>query len=98
MFKTWIKKADESKYEKWVITLKDTNISIGNISVNGTDKKHDYCNLGYVIMFDYLGNGYVSEILKAVSDYLLNDRRYYLIECSGNELNTQFSKVILKAG
>lgn len=96
--KNWIKEADESKYEKWVITLKDNNIPIGNISVNGIEKKHNYCNVGYVIMFDYWVNGYASEALKAVSDYLLSDNKYYLVECSCNELNTQSSKVMLKAG
>lgn len=37
------------------------------------------------------------EALKAVSDYLL-DSGYYLVECSCNELNTQSSKTMLKAG
>ena len=37
--KKWINEADETKYEKWVIELKDKNIPIGNISVNGIDKK-----------------------------------------------------------
>ncbi len=40
--KDWIKNADDSKYEKWVITLKDDNTPIGNISVNGIEKKHNY--------------------------------------------------------
>ncbi len=93
----WIAEADESKYEKWVIVLKDTNTPIGNISVNSVDKHHNYCNVGYVILYDYWGNGYASEALKAVSDYLL-DRGYYLVECSCNELNTQSSKVMIKAG
>ncbi len=47
--------ADTSKYEKWVITLKGSHIAIGNISVNGIEKKHNYCNVGYVIMYDYWG-------------------------------------------
>ena len=45
-----------------------------------------------------LGNGYASEALEAVSNYLLNDRNYYLVECSCNELNKQSSKVMLRAG
>ena len=39
-----------------------------------------------------------AEALKAVSDYLLNDRGYYLVECSCNELNKQSSRVMEKAG
>ena len=95
--KDWIKNADDSKYEKWVITLKDNNIPIGNISVNEIEKKHNYCNVGYVILYDYWGKGYASEALKVVSDYLL-DSGYYLVECSCNELNKQSSRAMEKAG
>ena len=92
-----IKNADDSKYEKWVITLKDNNIPIGNISVNEINKKNNYCTVGYVIMYEYWGKGYASEALKIVSDYLL-DSGYYLVECSCNELNKQSSRVMEKAG
>ena len=92
-----IKNADDSKYEKWVITLKDRNIPIGNISVNEINKKNNYCTVGYVIMYEYWGKGYASEALKIVSDYLL-DSGYYLVECSCNELNKQSSRVMEKAG
>lgn len=96
--KEWIANTDIDEHEKWVIELKKGKKVIGNISVNDVNKKNNYCNVGYVIMFGYWGNGYASEALKAVSDYLLNDRQYYLVECSCNELNTQSSKVMLKAG
>ena len=95
--KDWIKNVDDSKYEKWVITLKGDNTPIGNISVNRIEKKHNYCNVGYVILYDYWGKGYASEALKAVSDYLL-DSGYHLVECSCNELNKQSSRVMEKAG
>lgn len=89
--------ADDSKYEKWAIVLKVNNVTIGNISVNTVNKKHNYCNVGYVVRCDYWGNGYAGEALKTVSDYLL-DSGYYLVECSCNELNTQSSKAMIKAG
>lgn len=95
--KEWILNANDSKYEKWVITLKDNDTPIGNISVNGIEKKHNYCNVGYVILYDYWGKGYASEALKVVSDYLL-DSGYYLVECTCNELNKQSSRVMEKAG
>ncbi len=50
------------------------------------------------IRYDYWGNGYAAEALKAVSDYLLEKRDYYLVECSCNELNKQSSRVMEKAG
>ena len=95
--KDCIKNADDSKYEKWVITLKDNNIPIGNISVNEINKKNNYCTVGYVIIYEYWGKGYASEALKIVSDYLL-ESGYYLVECSCNELNKQSSRVMEKAG
>lgn len=96
--KQCINDADESKYEKWVIELKENNIVVGNIDVNTIVKKHNYCNVGYTIRYDYWGNGYATEALIAVTDHLLNNRNYYLVECSCNELNVQSSKVMLKAG
>jgi len=96
--KKWIKDADESKYEKWIIEIKETGEIAGNIDVNTVVKKHNYCNVGYTIRYNYWGNGYAAEALKAVSDHLLTNSGYYLVECSCNERNTQSSKVMLKAG
>ena len=94
----WISVADESKYEKWVIELKKDGTVVGNIDVNTVVKKHNYCNVGYTIRYDYWGNGYASEALEAVSNHLLENSGYYLVECSCNELNTQSFKVMIKAG
>jgi len=44
-----------------------------------------------------LVNGYASEALEVVANYLLNSG-YYLVECSCNKLNKQSSKVMEKAG
>ena len=96
--KEWIKAADESKNEKCVIERKEDGIVIGNIDVNTVVKKHNYCNVGYTIRYDYWGNGYAAEALKAVANHLLEESGYYLVECSCNELNKQSSRVMEKAG
>lgn len=96
--KKWIVEADESKNERWVIETKNTHEIVGNIDVNTIVKRHNYCNVGYAIRYDYWGNRYASEALKAVSDHLLNESGYYLVECSCNELNKQSSRVMEKAG
>lgn len=92
-----MKDVETDRCEKWSIVLKENNEIIGNISVNTVVKKHNYCNVGYVIRYDYWGKGYASEALKTVSDYLL-DSGYYLVECTCNELNKQSSRVMEKAG
>lgn len=96
--KKWINEADESPNEKWVIERKKDNAIVGNIEVNTVIKKHNYCNVGYSIRYDYWGNGYAAEALEAVSNHLLEDSGYNLVECSCNELNKQSSRVMEKAG
>ena len=91
------KNADTDKCEKWAIVLKDNNDTIGYISINSVNKKNNYCNVGYVIRYDYWGKGYAKEALEVVSDYLL-ESGYHLVECTCNELNTQSSKVMMKSG
>ena len=95
--KECIKNADESKYEKWTIERQEDSVVVGNISVNTVYKVHNYCNVGYVVRYDYWGNGYATEALKAISDYLLNSG-YYLVECSCNENNKQSIRVMEKSG
>ena len=96
--KKWIEEADTNKKEKWVIELKSTKEVVGNIDINTIYEKHNYCNVGYTIRYAYWGNGYAAEALKAVSEHLLTNSGYYLVECCCNERNTQSSKVMLKAG
>ena len=94
----WMANAEESQYERWVMERKSDGAVVGNIDVNTVVKKHNYCNVGYTVRYDYWGNGYAPEALAAVADYLLTQRGYYLVECSCNERNTQSSRVMEKAG
>lgn len=96
--KEWIEEADDSKYERWVIERKEDGAIVGNIDVNTVVKKHNYCNVGYTIRYEYWGNGYAAEALEEVSNHLLEESGYYLVECSCNELNKQSSRVMEKAG
>ena len=59
--KNCMKDVETDKCEKWAIVLKENNETIGNISVNTVYKKHNYCVVGYVIRYDYWGNGYAPE-------------------------------------
>lgn len=96
--KSSINEADTSKYEKWAIELKNSAVVIGNISVNSVNKHNNYCTIGYVIRYEYWGNGYAAEALNAVSNYLLTERGYFLVEAFCHELNTQSIRVLEKCG
>ena len=64
-----MKDVETDKCEKWSIVLKGNNETIGNISVNTVVKNHNYCDVVYVIRYDYWGKGYASETLKTISNY-----------------------------
>ena len=98
LIKDWIRKSKTSLTEKWVIEVKETHEVVGNIVVNNVIRKPNYCNVGYAILYNYWGNGYATEALKAVSYYLLNYRNYYLVECSCNENNIRSIRVLEKSG
>lgn len=96
--KKWIAEVDESLNERWVITEKDTGNIVGKIDVESVNKKNNYCDVGYMLRFGYWKKGYMTEALKAVTNYLLSERGYYLIEGYCNELNIASSRVMLNAG
>ncbi len=54
----------------FAVCLKENNIFIGFISING--EKREF-NLGYCFNFDYHGKGYATEGCKALIDYAFSD-------------------------
>ena len=64
--KTWIRKADNSEYERWGIERKSDNAIVGNIDVNTVvKKKYNYCNVGYTVRYDYWGEWLCSRSFKS---------------------------------
>lgn len=94
----WIAEVDGSLNERWVITEKVTGNIVGKIDVESVNKKNNYCNIGYMLKFDFWGHGFMTEAVVAVSNYLLTERGYYLVEGYCNELNKASAKVMLNAG
>ena len=62
--KNCMENVETDKCEKWAIVLKENNETLGNISVNTIVKKHNYCDVGYVIRYDYWGKGYATFLSK----------------------------------
>ena len=98
IIKGYINCADTNVHERWIIERKEDNIVVGKINVNNVYQKHNYCNVGYTIRYDYWGNGYAAEALEKVTSHLLNDLSYHLVECVCNEDNLRSKRVLEKAG
>lgn len=93
----WIKEYDNGSYN-WVVELKDTNKIIGNISVIEISKKHNNCDVGYVFGAKFWGNGYATESLKIVVEFLLDECAFHLIEAKHHASNPASGRVMEKVG
>lgn len=81
---------------EWGIVIKETNELIGAISAfPGED---DRIEIGYNIGRKYWRNGYTTEALKKVLEYLTNERGIHHFVCSHAVLNPASGAVMQKAG
>ena len=78
MINYWLKKYQNNGYE-WGIVLKDTNEMIGIISAD-TSYKYSTIELGYSISSKYWNNGYTTEAIKEIINYLFKECNYKIIE------------------
>lgn len=92
-----------SDYEKdyvynWVIELKDIHKVIGSISCVKVDVKNETCEVGYVLSSKYWNKGYMTETLKSVINYLMNDEGYKTIYANHLGANKASGRVMEKSG
>lgn len=97
VLKKWIDDYENGSYN-WVVELKSNNELIGAICVFDIRKKHLNCEIGYCYGSKYWGNGYATEALKRVIDYLINDCNFHLVEARHMSGNPASGKVMEKAG
>lgn len=97
IIESWIKGYENGCYN-WIVELKDTHEAIGSISVISANEKHSTAELGYCYGSKYWGNGYATEALRTVIEYLLNECNFYLIEARHISGNSASGRVMEKAG
>ena len=94
---SWI--ADfSSKDYSWVAEEKKSGEPIGNINVIKISKKHKICELAYAVRSNARRNGYATEMLSSVIDYLLYEEGFHVVEASYYSGNINSGKVMEKAG
>jgi ribosomal-protein-alanine N-acetyltransferase len=64
----------------WCITLKPYMEPIGSITAVQDFPEKRYCEIGYCIAKDHWGNGYMTEALKAVTDFIFTNTDYLWIQ------------------
>jgi len=79
----------------YVITLKDIDSPIGKIAIHPDGFK---VSLGYVLARSYWGKGYMTEAVRAVTDWLLRQPDIYRVYATCDVDNPASARVMEKAG
>ena len=92
-----------SKYEKldvynWGIELKENGKLVGSISANKTENNDECYKIGYALGKKYWRNGYATESLKAVVEFLIKEVRISKFLCRYAKENQASGSVIRKVG
>lgn len=89
----WIDEYKNENIFNWIIELKDKE-PIGSITVVRNDMINRTCEIGYNIGKEYWGNGYATEAIKYVVDYLFNTGLFDTIIAQCFEFNIPSIKVL----
>lgn len=94
----WIPLYENDDCYNWVVELKDSHELIGNISVIKIRNDNHNGEIGYNYGSRFWGQGYATEALKAVIEYLLDVCEFHLVEAKHVSLNPASGRVMQKAG
>ncbi len=93
----WINKYEEEYTYRWGIVLKGKNELIGCIDVIDSSIKNKTCEIGYCIGSKWWNQGYTTEALKLVINFLF-EAGFEVITAQHIESNPASGKVMKKAG
>lgn len=89
---------EKNRREGWGIVLKETNQLIGNIAVVDDKVKIKTKAMGYVLGEQFWNNGYMSEALTRVIDFLFETTDVNRIEAEHDVSNPGSGRVMEKSG
>lgn len=96
--KEWLTFQEENDSTGWGIVLKETNELIGNIAVVEDIPKIKTKALGYVLSEKFWNQGYMSEALIRVIDFLFETTDVNRIEAEHDTKNPGSGRVMEKSG
>lgn len=82
----------------WVICDKKSGVFMGDFSFWRIDKKNHRAEIGYTLLPDYWGNGYMQEAMTVLLDFGFRKLNLHSIEANINPDNENSRKLLLKLG
>ena len=98
LFEIWEKEYSEPHTYRWVVEVKEFNQIIGTIDVVDKGIREKIAEIGYCYGSKYWGNGYGTEALTKVIDFLLNEVGFDLLEAIHLVDNPASGRVMEKSG
>ena len=93
----WVNEYNNEYTYRWLVVNNETKEIMGMIDVIHKDLQYMTCELGYCYGSKYWGNGYATEALKAVIEYL-HKEGFPVVYAQYFESNKASGKVMEKAG
>lgn len=93
----WVNDYNNEYSYRWLVVLKDTNEIIGMIDVIAKNLQYMTAEVGYCYGSKYWGNGYASEALKTVVEYL-HAEGFPVVYAQHFKSNIASGKVMKNAG
>ena len=94
----WINEYKNKNSYRWCINLKEKCEVIGSIDVVNIMEARSTCEIGYVLSKKYWNNGFMTEALRAVINYLFGNVGFNRIQLLHLVDNPASGKVMIKCG
>ena len=89
-------KIDDNIDINWAVTEKENDKCIGFMGFYRTQPEHSRTEIGYMILPEYNGKGYVTEAVKTLLDFAFNTLNFHSIEAVIDSRHTASERVLLK--
>ena len=93
--------ADEENYiwyTNWLIVSKDKNCTVGGIMLKGLPNENGEIVIGYYTLTEYQGNGYMTETINNMKNWLLNQSNVMHVIADTEKDNIPSHRVLEKSG
>ncbi len=85
-------------YTNWLIVSKDQNCSVGGVMLKGLPNENGEVVIGYYTLPEYQGNGYMTETINNMKNWLLNQADVMYVIADTDKDNIPSHKVLEKCG
>lgn len=93
-----LSKTENAALKYWVIVFNSLNTVIGTICLYNHDEEYKSCEIGFELLPEFQGYGYIAESIKIVMDFASTTQGMKTVYAHTHKLNSKSIKVLEKCG